>query len=188
MEVVMSLTSDAAGKELHNEELSSLFLEELARMHDAEKSLAMALPIVAKAAHSGDFKKLVEIHLKETEGHARTIEMVAEALGATLPKKTCKAMHALIKDVVKALAKHALSPHRDIALIAGAQKIEHYEIAAYGTLCAWARELGHTPQLALLISTLQQEKTADELLTGLALGSGSLADLINKHVLDKAAA
>ncbi|HEY3861549.1 MAG TPA: DUF892 family protein [Verrucomicrobiae bacterium] len=171
-----------------NESLRDLFLKELAEMYDAEKNLALALRVVEKAARAPDLKKLVEVHLKETQGHAETIKMVAESLGEELPKRTCKAMRKLIAETVTTLAKNAVSPIRDLALIAAAQKIEHYEIAAYGTLCAWAKELGHTSELALLVSTLQQEKTADELLTGVALALGSLGELINKHVLEKTAA
>jgi ferritin-like metal-binding protein YciE len=167
--------------------LHDLFLKELAEMYDAEKKLALALPIVAKAAHGEDLKKLVEVHLKETQGHADTIRHVAESLEKELPDVNCKAMKRLINEAVKALAKHLISPVRDIALIAAAQKIEHYEIAAYGTLCAWAKQLGYTSEFALLFSTLQQEKTADELLTGVARGSEPLAELIRKHVLEKVA-
>jgi ferritin-like metal-binding protein YciE len=168
-----------------NEPLHDLFLQELGRMHDAEKKLALALPLVAKAARSDDLKNLVEIHLKETQGHVDSIQKVAESLGEELPNLSCKAMNKLIKEVVTTLTKNLISPARDIAVIAVAQKIEHYEIAAYGTLCTWAKQLGYIHELDLLISTLRQEKTADELLTGIAQRSGSLAELIGKHVLEK---
>jgi ferritin-like metal-binding protein YciE len=188
MSITNEMETDALAQKPMSENLHRLFIAQLAEMYDAEKKLALALPIVAKAARSEDLKKLVEVHLKETEGHATTIRMVAESLGVELPDRACKAMRALIKEAVVSLAKHATSPVLDIALIAAAQKIEHYEIAAYGTLCAWATEMRHTYELALLTSILQQERTADELITGVAQHTAPLEELIKKHILTRATA
>ena len=97
-------------------------------------------------------------------------------------------MESLIKEGVTSVVKNVASPCRDIALIAAAQKIEHYEIASYGTLCSWANKMGYTHELAQLASTLQQEKTADALLTGVARGSAPLQQVVEGISLHKAGA
>jgi ferritin-like metal-binding protein YciE len=165
--------------------LYGLFLEQLAEMHSAESQMAKALPLVAKAAQSEDLKALLELHLKETQGHVATIEQIAGGMGENLAKKTSYAMRGMLKEAVVLMVTKVNSPLLDTALIAAAQKIEHYEIASYGTLCAWARELGYPHELALLTSTLKQEKHADMLLTGLATGSLPLAELIKELSLEE---
>ena len=151
--------------------LRDLFLDELAKMHTCEKELTKALPLLKKAAKSEDLKTLLDIHLKETEGHVKCIEQVAESLQEELPDQSCPVITSLIKDAVVLVVKNLNSPWMDAAIIADGQKIEHYEIASYGTLCAWAKILGYKHERVLLISTLQQEKTADMLLAGLAKGA-----------------
>jgi len=149
-------------------ELHSLFLDQLGDAYDAEKQLTEALPKMAKAALSGELRSAFESHLKETIGHAEALEKIAESLGEELPKVTCKAMKGLIKEGEQMMKENKHSKSLDAALIAAAQKVEHYEIATYGTLCAWAEEMGHNHELALLSSTLQQEKNADTRLTEIA--------------------
>jgi ferritin-like metal-binding protein YciE len=168
--------------------LRKLFIDQLADMHDAEKKSAKAIFLMAKAAHSEDLKALLEVHMKETKGHAETIEEIAASLEEKLPKKTCKAMKGLIAEGVVLMLEKMTSPVLDIALIAAAQKIEHYEMASYGTLCAWARQLGYTHELAQLKSILSQEELADTLLTGVALGTAPLKELVGRVSLERAGA
>jgi ferritin-like metal-binding protein YciE len=163
-----------------------LFLDELARMYDAEKQLTHALPLLVKVAHSDDLIALVKLHLKETEGHVKCIEQVAESLGEELTERKCDTMRELIKEGVKLVVGAVTSPELDTALIAGAQKIEHYEIASYRALCFWARKLGATHEVALLTSTLDQEVIADALLSGLAKGGTPLRKLVEKVSLKRA--
>lgn len=171
-----------------NQDLHRLFLEELAIMKDAESQLAKALFLLEKAAKSADLKKLIEIHLKETEGHEKSIDEIARTLDVELPKKSCKTMKRLIKSAIALLAGEIGSDVRDAALIAAAQKVEHYEIATYGTLCSWAKRMGHEHALAVLLSILNQEKLADKLLTGVAEGTKPLGKLIEEVSLKKVAA
>lgn len=164
--------------------LHRLFLSELAIMYHSEKQLVLALPVIAKAAKSDDLKTLLEAHLKETKGHVDCIEQIAARLDE-LPDKKSEAMTGLIKDAVALVAREILSAHRDDAIIAAAQTIEHYEIASYGTLCAWARRLGYTHEMALLTSTLEQEKLASTLLMAVGKGTVPLPELVKKVSLKK---
>ncbi len=159
------------------------FLETLGEMHTAERELTLALPLVAKAAKSEDLKTLLQAHLKETEGHLKTLEAVAESLGAELPTKGCKAMTGLIAEGVKVIAKRLVSSEQDAELIAVGQKIEQFEIDAYTGLCATAKEKDYAHELALLASILGQEKLAYDLLGGLAKGSSPLQPLVEKASL-----
>jgi ferritin-like metal-binding protein YciE len=168
--------------------LRELFLAQLADMYDAEKKLTRALPLVAKAANGGDLKALLEVHLGETKGHVETIESIAEGLEVELPRKSCHAMTGLIKETVGLLIKEFRSTALDAAVISAGQKIEHYEIASYGTLCAWARVLALQHEYALLESILDQEKNADYLLTGVAKGNVPLKELIEQMSLKNAGA
>src|SRR3954470_16282095 len=161
-------------KTVSGHELHELFLNELARMKSSEKKLALALPLVRAAAQAANLKELVKVHLKETKGHADTIEQIAETLDEKLPHKSSTAMTGLLKEVVKLMASERKSRERDNALIASAQKIEHYEISAYGTLCSWAKRMGYGLELAQLKSILDQEKLADALLSDLATSGAPL--------------
>ena|SRR5437660_1099111 len=135
---------------------------------------------MAKAARSEDLTELLKTHREETKGHADSIEQIAEALGAKWPRKTCHAMRGLIAEGVIAMLKNIKSSILDTALIAAGCKIEHYEIASYGTLCRWAKELGHPHELAVLVSILNQEKLADTLLVELSRGAGPLKELVSR--------
>jgi ferritin-like metal-binding protein YciE len=168
--------------------LRKLFIDQLADMHDAERKLAKAIFLMAKAARSEDLKALLKVHMKETEGHAKTIEQIADSLEEELPKKTCQAMKGLIKEGVELMITNLAHPVLDTALIAAAQKIEHYEIASYGTLCRWAKEMGLTRQLTLLLSILTQEELANELLMGLRAGAAPLKKLVERASLQRAGA
>jgi ferritin-like metal-binding protein YciE len=144
--------------------LRETFLDELADVYDAEKQLTKALPKMAKAAEHEDLKAGFEQHLQETQGHVKRLEQVFEIFGEPAKGKKCKAMHGLVEEGEELIAEE----EGDAALICGAQKVEHYEIASYGCLAAWAKLLGETEAVELLEETLNEEKATDEKLTELA--------------------
>lgn len=149
-------------------ELNELFLDELADIYNAEQQLTKALPKMAKAAQNEELREGFEMHLQETEGQISRLEEVARALGESIKRKTCKAMKGLIEEGSEMMQEKKGSAALDSALIAAAQKVEHYEIASYGTLCAWAKQMNHDEALELLHETLEEEKATDEKLTQLA--------------------
>jgi ferritin-like metal-binding protein YciE len=144
--------------------LRDTFLEELADIYDAEKQLVKALPKMAKAAKDEELKAGIEKHLTETETHVQRVEEVFEAFGEKATAKKCKAMKGLIEEGADAIAEE----EGDTALICAAQKVEHYEIAAYGCLSSWAKRLGEEDAADLLEETLNEEKATDEKLTQVA--------------------
>ncbi len=153
--------------------LEDLFIHELSDMHSAERQMAKALPKLARATHNPDLAAAFELHLEQTNVQIERLDQVVELLGARLKRIKCAAMEGLVeesKDVIESMDK---GPLRDAALIGGAQKVEHYEIASYGTLCALAKQLGHTDAVRLLKATLDEEKATDEKLTLLAEAGGN---------------
>ena len=148
--------------------LHDLFLEELADIYNAEQQLTKALPKMAKAAESDELRQAFEDHLQQTENQISRLDEVFESLGESMKRKTCKAMQGLIEEGAEVMQEHKNSGAIDAALIAAAQKVEHYEIATYGTLCAWAEQMGHDEALELLKQSGDEEETADERLTELA--------------------
>jgi ferritin-like metal-binding protein YciE len=159
--------SEQEGQEMDND-LHELFLDELFDVHNAEQQLTKALPKMAKAAESDELREAFESHLAETEEHVSRLEEVVEGLGEKMKRKTCPAMKGLIEEAQELLKEQKDSSALDAALIAAAQKVEHYEIASYGTLCTWAEQMGHDEALQLLKQTLTEEKEADEKLTTIA--------------------
>jgi ferritin-like metal-binding protein YciE len=145
-----------------------LFLEELSDVYSAEQQIIKALPKMAKAAESEELRQAFERHLRETEGQIARLDQVFESLEESRKPKTCKAMAGLIEEGSEVMEEQKGKPSVDAALIAVAQKVEHYEIATYGTLCAWAELMGHTDALQLLKQTIEEEETTDERLTELA--------------------
>lgn len=148
--------------------LHELLIEELRDVYSAEQQLLKALPRMAKAARSERLKEVFERHLEETEQQVERLERAFEALGETAKAKKCKAMEGLIEEGKEMMEQHKDSAMADAALIAAAQKIEHYEIATYGTICTWCDLMGHDEASDLLKETLDEEKTADETLTEVA--------------------
>ena len=148
--------------------LSDLFADELRDVLSAEKQLTKALPKMAKAATSPDLQKAFEKHLAQTEVHVTRLVQVFESIGQTARAKTCEAMKGLIKEGSEIIEEDAEPDVKDAALIAAAQKVEHYEIATYGTLATWAELLGYKKALGLLVKALDEEKTTDEKLSELA--------------------
>jgi ferritin-like metal-binding protein YciE len=148
--------------------LSTLLEEELKDIYDAEKRLVKALPKMAKAATSEDLRQAFEEHLDVTKGQVTRLEQVFELLGSTAKAKPCAAMKGLVEEGDETIAKEGLDTLKDAALIGAAQRVEHYEIAAYGTVRALAERLGNDEAAELLQQTLDEEKEADRKLTTLS--------------------
>ncbi|MGJ4728042.1 ferritin-like domain-containing protein [Luteimonas sp. SDU101] len=153
--------------------IEELFIHELSDIYSAEKQLTKALPRLARAADAQELRAAFELHLEETQGQIERIDQVVEVLGIKLKRIKCAAMEGLVEEGKEVIDAIEAGPLRDAALIGGAQKVEHYEIAAYGTLCALAKQLGYRDALPLLKETLAEEKTTDEKLTMLAEGGGN---------------
>ena len=150
------------------ESLDELLEEELKDIYSAEKQLLKALPRMAKKASSGELKAALTEHLSVTEAQVARLENVFEALGKPAKAKTCKAMQGLIEEAKEVMEEDATPAVMDAAIIAAAQKVEHYEIASYGTVRTWARLCGEEEAADLLQETLDEEGEADKLLTQLA--------------------
>ena len=150
--------------------LHELFLEQLKDLYSAETQLIEALPQMAEAAHAPALKKGFLTHLEETKGHARRIEEIFQLLEEhDGPEgKTCQAMKGLIKEGKETINEDASAVVKDAALIAAAQRVEHYEIAGYGTVRTFAELLGQTEAAQLLQETLDEEAATDEKLTAAA--------------------
>jgi ferritin-like metal-binding protein YciE len=146
------------------------FLDELRDTYDAEKQLIKALPKMAKAASSTELRTAFETHLEETRGHVDRVEQVFESLEEKARGKHCEGMAGIIEEGKSIMQEDFDEAAMDAALIAAGQRAEHYEMAAYGTLVAWARAMGHTEAADLLQQTLDEEKATDEKLTTLAEG------------------
>lgn len=147
--------------------LEKLFLEELKDVYNAEKQITRALPRMAKAAESPQLQQAFTKHLKETEGQIQRLERIFKELGQAARGKKCKGMEGLIEEGKEKLEEDSEPEVLDAALIASAQKVEHYEIAAYGCLRTYAELLGYSGAAQLLQQTLQEEEAADKKLTQL---------------------
>ncbi len=150
------------------ESLRDLLVEQLQDLYDAEQRITKALPKMAKAATSPELKAAFKKHLAETEEHVARLEKAFEALGEKAKKKTCKAMQGLIEEGEETIKEDAEPEVKDAALIAAAQRVEHYEMAGYGSVSAYAKLLKDSTVLKLLQETLAEEKATDQALTELA--------------------
>jgi ferritin-like metal-binding protein YciE len=148
--------------------LADLLYDQVRDLFDAEKQLVKALPKMAEAASTPELKQAFEQHLQQTKGHVTRLEEVFKHLNHSAKGKTCKAMEGLVEEGEEIIGARAEPEVRDAGLIAAAQKVEHYEIAGYGTLCTWAEELSLGEVKRLLSETLREEKQTDQLLTQLA--------------------
>lgn len=148
--------------------LKDLFMDELADMYDAEHRIIKALPKMAKAATCPDLKKAIHSHLKETKGQVSKLDKVFKSFGRKAKGQTCEATVGLLREGDEIAAKFKGSPAINAALISAAQKVEHYEIASYGCLHAWAGLLGNHEAARLLNQILEEEKGADKSLNDLA--------------------
>jgi len=158
---------DVATMEMPNAHLHEPFIDGLRDALSAENQLVEAIPKLIKAATSEQLKEGLSSHLLETEGHVKRLEEVFASLDEAATEKTCEAMKGLVKEGNEA-TKVKDSKSRDASIIAAAQKVEHYEIATYGTLRTWAEAMGHDEAAELLDATLNEEKIADEKLTEVA--------------------
>jgi ferritin-like metal-binding protein YciE len=154
--------------------LNDLFIDVLKDTYDAEHQITKALPKMASGASSSQLKAAFNKHLSETENQIRRLEQVFEVAGKKATRKTCVAMKGLIEEGSELLKEDAEPEVLDAGLIAAAQKVEHYEIAAYGTLRTYAQQLGLNKAVDLLQQTLDEEATTDEKLTQLAESSINL--------------
>ena len=150
-----------------NESLKKLYVDELKDLFSAENQLVKALPKMAKAATSEELAAGFEEHLEQTKGHVQRQETIFQQLGESPKGKKCKAMEGLIEEGSDAIEEHE-GAVLDAALVGAAQRVEHYEIAGYGTVIAFADELGESKHVSLLNETLEEEKETEEKLTELA--------------------
>jgi ferritin-like metal-binding protein YciE len=149
-------------------ELKELYVDELKDIYSAETQLVKALPKMAKAAVSEELRSGFEQHLEQTKGHAARLEQIFKALDEKPTGKHCNGMEGLIKEGGEAAEEDYEGDAKDAALIGAAQRVEHYEIAAYGTVRAMAEKLGEDAAVKLLSQTLQEEKDTDVKLSDLA--------------------
>ena len=157
--------------------LRKLFVEELRDLYSAETQLVKALPKMANGASSEELRQALEDHLEQTQGQVERLEEVFEQLDETPKGKTCKAMKGLVEEGSEILEEDGEDSVIDAGIIAAAQKVEHYEMAGYGTVRAWAELLGENEAAELLQETLDQEGAANKLLNKLA------QDIVNPEAL-----
>lgn len=148
--------------------LEDLFLEELKDIYNAEAQILKALPRMAKKASSPELRRAFEQHMKQTETQVKRLEKVFQTLGEKPKGKSCKGMQGVIEEGKEMMSEDISDDALDAALIGAAQKVEHYEIATYGTLRAWAEMLGNDTAAKLLQATLDEEGATDKKLTELA--------------------
>lgn len=164
------------------ETMDDLFLAEIEDLYDCEKRLTKALPKMAKASTSPELKKAFESHLQETQGHVERLEKVFSEIGKKPKAVPCEAIKGLIEEGEELISNTDQGPVRDAGIIAAANRVEHYEIAAYGASRTFAQILGLDGAVSLLEKTLEEEKSADQKLTKLAEG------MINDEALRSAPA
>jgi len=157
------------------ESLDQLLQEELRDIYDAEKQLVKALPKMAKAASSEELREALNEHLEVTKGQVERLEQVFETLGTKAKSKSCAGMKGLIEEGEEIIGQDATDELKDAAIIGAAQRVEHYEIAAYGIVWTFAERLGNDEVAELLQETLTEEEEADERLTEI---SESLLDAV----------
>jgi ferritin-like metal-binding protein YciE len=148
--------------------LRHLYVEELKDLYSAENQLVKALPKMAKAATSEDLRAGFEGHLEQTKEHVTRLEKIFKALGETAAGKKCKGMEGLIKEGAEMIEEDPAPEELDAGLISAAQRVEHYEMAGYGCVSAYAKLLGEDQAASLLNQTLEEEKETDKKLTQLS--------------------
>lgn len=148
--------------------LKELYIKELRDTYDAEKQITKALPKMAKAASSSELRQAFEQHLEQTQNHIERLEQIFEALDESPKGKSCEGMEGLIEEGSEVIEEDLDAEAKDAGLTAAAQHVEHYEMASYGTLRAYANILGEREAASLLQETLDEEKETDEKLTSIA--------------------
>jgi ferritin-like metal-binding protein YciE len=161
--------------------LEEAFIHGLSDIYSAEKQLTKALPRLAKAATNPQLAEGFTTHLGETEGQVARIDQIVEKEGLKLQRIKCAAMEGLVEEGKETIEEIEKGPVRDVMLIVGGQKVEHYEIAAYGSLIEMAKKLGYKDAARLLAETLAEEKATDEKLTKMAISD------VNEEALKMAA-
>ena len=162
------------------ESLQDLLVDELKDLYSAENQIIKALPKMVKTATSDELKKAFEEHLEVTKEHVNRLEQVCKMLDVSPKGKKCKAMEGLLEEGKEVMSEDVEPSVMDAALIAAAQRVEHYEMAGYGTVRTFAKQLGHDDAAELLQETLNEEAQADETLTELAEST------INVQAMEKA--
>jgi ferritin-like metal-binding protein YciE len=165
---ILAIHKIPGGLTVKIESLRDLYLEELRDLYNAEQQLIKALPKMAKAASSDELKAAFEEHLEKTREHALRIESICDQMGEKADGKKCKAMEGLVKEGGEVMEEDMEEGIKDAAIIAAAQRVEHYEIAGYGCVRAYATKLGDQEAANLLGQTLDEEKEADATLNGIA--------------------
>lgn len=169
--------------------IESLLEHELKDLYNAESQLVKALPKMAKAASNTDLQEAITAHLEETQGQVERLEKIGQILDIKLTGVKCKAMEGLLEEGKEILEMEGPPEVIDVAIIASAQRVEHYEISGYGTARALAEHLGHNDVVQLLSETLDEESAADEKLTTICLdsilGSSSDADIEEEEDMDE---
>ncbi len=162
--------------------LKDLYINQLRDLYSAETQLIDALPKMASAASTAGLKQAFQDHLQETRNQKQRLEQIFSAIGTSPQGETCKAMEGLIKEGEEAIQLHGDPIVRDAALIAAAQRVEHYEMAGYGTVRTFANELGYGDAKSLLQRTLDEEGDANKKLTSIAEG-GLLSEGVNQKAM-----
>ena len=157
-----------------DKQLDDLFLDTLKDIYYAERQILKALPKMAKAASSAELRAGFEQHKAETEVHVERLEQVFELLGKAPRGKTCDAILGILEEGKEIMEEYKGTSALDAGLVSAAQAVEHYEIARYGTLATWAKQLGHTEALDLFLKTLGEEEATDLKLSKLAKSSVNL--------------
>jgi ferritin-like metal-binding protein YciE len=167
---------------MEHQALKELYIDELKDIYNAENQLVKALPKMAKAANSEELRTGFEEHLEQTRGHVQRLEQIFKELGEKPSGKKCKGMEGLVAEGQEMMGEDFEDDVMDAALISAAQRVEHYEIAAYGTVRTYAELLGQNTAVQLLEQTLEEEKETDQKLTDMAseinvraMGEGSEA-------------
>lgn len=153
---------------MEHQALKELYVDELKDIYNAENQLVKALPKMAKAATSPELRTGFEEHLEQTRGHVQRLEQIFKALGEKPTGKKCKGMEGLVEEGSEMMEEDFDDDVMDAALISAAQRVEHYEIAAYGTVRTYAELLGENNAVSLLEQTLEEEKETDQKLSDLA--------------------
>ena len=166
--------------------LKDLYVDELKDIYNAENQLVKALPKMAKAASSYELRQGFEEHLEQTRGHVQRLEKIFESLGENPKGKKCVGMEGLVREGSEVMEEDFEGALMDAALIGAAQRVEHYEIAAYGTASEFAKILGEREHVSMLEETLQEEKETDEKLTKLAEEINPLANEATEQSTEKA--
>jgi ferritin-like metal-binding protein YciE len=151
--------------------LNDLFYDTLKDIYYAERQILKALPKMARSAQSPQLKQGFEKHKEQTEAQVERLQQVFEIIGKRAQGKTCEAIQGIIAEGEEIMEEFKGMPALDAGLISAAQSVEHYEIARYGTLCAWAKQLGYKDAIPLLEATLKEETETDVTLTKLAEGA-----------------